>query len=164
MAHIERSVVIDAPVFRVYAYASHIPRFTEWWPSLIEVRSYAQERPVAGLKYDWTYKMLGVKFEGTTEYVEVVPNQLLRWKNDAGIVSTFEARFEPAGAGKTRYTMAVDYLVPIKLLGRIADKLFIERHNEREAEHVLANLKAICEAEAKAADAGAPALARAGKR
>jgi hypothetical protein len=41
--------------------------------------------------------------------------------------------------------MVVDYEVPGKLLGKIADRLIVERVNANAAENVLANLKAICE-------------------
>jgi uncharacterized membrane protein len=88
--------------------------------------------------------MMGVKFDGTSEYLEVVPNQRMNVKNTGGIPSTFDYRYVDDG-GKTRVTMVVDYEVPGKLLGKIADRLVVERVNANAAENVLANLKAICE-------------------
>jgi uncharacterized protein YndB with AHSA1/START domain len=143
MAHIEKSVLIEAPVEKVFAYANDLTRITEWWP--LEVRSSTHQRVEKGAKLDWSYRMMGVKFDGTSEYLEVVPNQRVNVKNTGGIPSTFDHRYVNEG-GKTRVSMVVDYEVPGKLLGKIADRLVVERVNASAAENVLANLKAICEA------------------
>ncbi len=143
MAHIEKSVLIEAQLEKVFAYANDLTRITEWWP--LEVRSSTHKRVEKGAKMDWSYRMMGVKFEGTSEYLEVVPNEQVNLKNTGGIPSTFDYRYVNEG-GQTRVTMVVDYEVPGKLLGKIADRLVVERVNANTAEHVLANLKAICEA------------------
>jgi hypothetical protein len=46
--------------------------------------------------------------------------------------------------------MTIDYTVPGKLLGHIADKLVIERLQEKAIEQTLENLRILCEAEAHA--------------
>jgi uncharacterized protein YndB with AHSA1/START domain len=143
MAHIEKSVLIEAPVEKVFAYASDLAHITEWFP--LEVRGSTHQRVERGAKLDWSYRMMGIRFDGTSEYVDVVPNQRINVKNTGGIPSTFDYRYANEG-GKTRITAVVDYEIPGKLLGKIADRLVVERVNANAAENVLANLKAICEA------------------
>ena len=148
MAHIERTTLIEAPIADVFEYATIIPKLTEWWPSLMDVRKYTQERMATGVRYEWTYKMVGVKLDGTAEILECAKNEHVRWENGGAIPGMFDWRYARE-AGMTRVTVSLDYTVPGSVLGKLADKLFVERLNEREAESVLAHLKSICEAAAK---------------
>ncbi len=143
MAHIEKSIHIDAPLEAVFEYTAMIASIPEWYTSMLEVRNATRPRAETGVTYDWTFKMAGTHFDGKTEYLEVLPNERARNKSEAGIPAKWEWRYARDGAG-TRVTATVDYTVPGKLLGKIADKLFIERLNERDLEHALANLKAHC--------------------
>jgi uncharacterized membrane protein len=147
MAHIAKSVVIDAPLSDVYRYATNLGKVSEWFP--LEVRNPSQEVAAVGAKYDWSYSMVGIKFDGTTEYLEVVSNELVRLKTTGGIPSKWDYRFSSDGA-RTRLEVTVDYDVPGRVLGKIADKLVVERVNGNTVESALANLKAICEAQKNA--------------
>jgi hypothetical protein len=103
-----------------------------------------EDNPVGGKKFNWVYKMAGIRFEGTTTPIEWVPNKRLVVKSAGGIESTFVYDYTPEGQG-TRLSMEVDYKVPVPVLGKLAES-FILRSNEREADTVLANIKDICEA------------------
>ena len=153
MAHIAKSIHIAAPVEAVFDYATVIASIPEWYTSMVEVRNATHPRVRKGASYEWVFKMLGMRFDGKAEYVDVVPNERIVTRTEGGIPSKWEFRYAPDGDG-CRVSVTVDYTVPGKLLGKIADKLFIEGHNERDLEHALANLKAHCEAMARA---GAPA-------
>jgi WS/DGAT/MGAT family acyltransferase len=150
MAHIEKSITIDAPVDQVFQMATSIARFPEWWPSLIEVKNFEKPHAEPGGTYDWTYRMLGLTYHGTDQFTEVVRNQRYRSHSTAGeIEHAFEHLF--AGeAGKTRYTLRIDYTPPGSFLGRLADSLFLHSYNEKDADQVVAKLKEICEREAAA--------------
>lgn len=150
MTRIEKSTVIEAPIAQVFGYCGRIPLLPEWWANLVSVRNYAKEQAEKGLKYDWTYKMLGMNLDGSTEILDVVPNKRYLSKGTGGIPNTLEQTFEEAGPGKTRYKVTLEYTVPGSVLGKIADKLFIERFNDGQADNLVSALKAICEARAKA--------------
>jgi uncharacterized membrane protein len=152
MAHIEKSVTVDAPVESVFEFATDVARFPEWWKSLKEVKNFDKLHASVGSKYDWTYTMLGLTYHGTDEFLEVVPNKLYRSRSCAGQIDhAFEHRFA-AEDGKTRYTVTIDYTPPGgSLFGGLADLLLLKRMNEKDAEQVVANLKAICEREVPAA-------------
>ena len=84
--------------------------------------------------------MAGMRFEGTGEDVEYVPNQRIVNENKGGgLEGTIAWTFDPETEGK-RVTFEADYRVPVPLLGKLAEG-FILKMNEREAELLLENLK-----------------------
>jgi len=52
--------------------------------------------------------------------------------------------YAPEGGG-TRLTVEIDYTVPGGGLGKLADKLVMERFNEQSADQTLEALKRLCE-------------------
>jgi ligand-binding SRPBCC domain-containing protein len=60
------------------------------------------------------------------------------------MVGTQEWSYTPEG-GQTRLTALVEYEMPGGALGKIADKLVVERMNTRNLEKSLENLKALVE-------------------
>jgi uncharacterized membrane protein len=139
MAKIEKTILINAPVERVFEFMSKPENLPEIWPSLQEVRN-VQSLPNGGYCYDWTYKMAGVHFDGKAEWTEFVKNQRIINKNESGIPSTFTWSYQAEDSG-TRVTVNVDYTIPGAVLGKLAEPI-IHKMNEHEAETVLANLKA----------------------
>ncbi len=139
MAKIEKSIIIDAPVEKVFEFMVDPANLPEIWPSLVEVKDVKQTPEGVGSSYRWVYKMAGMRFEGETETIEYVPNQKVVVKDKGGIEATRTVTFQPENGG-TKYTTSAEYTVPIPLLGKLAEA-FILRQNEHEADMVLANLK-----------------------
>lgn len=139
MAKITRSITIHAPVEKVFAYMSEPANLPEVWPSMVEVKD-VKPLPAGGYKFGWTYKMAGMRFEGASETTESIANQRVVTKSTKGIASTFVWMYEPKNGG-TKMTLEVEYVVPVPLLGKLAEA-FIVKQNEHEAEVMLANLKA----------------------
>lgn len=143
MAKLERTITIKAPVEKVYAYMSEPSNLTEIWPSMVEVKDSRDPGKVGG-GFSWVYKMAGMRFEGSSEYTEVIPCEHVITKSVGGIPSTFEWTYKPAEAG-TQLTVQVEYTVPVPLLGKLAEA-FIVKQNEQEMDTLLANLKSRMEA------------------
>ena len=139
MAKITKSVTINAPVEKVYAFMSEPTNLPEIWPSMVEVKD-VQPSPAGGYNFSWVYKMAGVRFDGASETTEAIPNQRVVTKSTKGIESTFVWMYEPEGDG-TKLTLEIEYTVPIPLLGKLAEA-FIVKQNQHEADVMLANLKA----------------------
>lgn len=139
MVKVTKSVTINAPVEKVFAFMSDPTNMPEFWPSMIEVKD-VQPSPAGGANFGWVYKMAGMRFEGASETIEVITNQRVVTKSTKGIESTFVWMYEPEDGGTT-LTVEVEYTVPIPLLGKLAEA-FIVKQNEHEAEAMLANLKA----------------------
>ncbi len=138
MAKITREILINAPVEKVFEYHSNPMNQPEYWPSMLEVKDI-EELPEGRRKYNWVYKMAGIRLEGTTETTEFVENERIVTKSTGGVESTFVYEYKPEGEG-TRLAMEVEYTVPVPVLGKLAEA-FILKANEREADTVLGNLK-----------------------
>jgi uncharacterized protein YndB with AHSA1/START domain len=143
MAKVEKTITINAPIEKVFGYVEEPTNLPEIWPSLVEAKD-VQRLPNGGTSFRWVYKMAGVRFEGTSEDTDYVANQRVVSKTKGGIESTVTWMFQPE-AGGTKVTYEAEYTVPIPLLGKLAEA-FIVKQNEREAELILANLKARMEA------------------
>ena len=139
MTKLTKSIHVKAPVEDVYNFLYEPENQVEIWPSLIEIKN-VQKLPNGGNKYTWVYKMAGMRFEGKGEDIEVIPYKRLTSKNEGGIDSTVSWLFEAQNDG-TLVTAETEYKVPVPLLGKLAENIIVKQ-NEREAEVILANLKA----------------------
>jgi uncharacterized membrane protein len=143
MATFKDNVFINAPVEKVFAYHTDPSNNPDYWPSFEAVKDI-EELPSGGTKFGWVYKMAGVKFEGTSETTEFIPNQRYSVESKGGIESTFVYEYKPEGDG-TRLSVEVEYTVPVPVLGKLAETIIVKM-NEREGKTLLANLKDLLEA------------------
>jgi carbon monoxide dehydrogenase subunit G len=139
MEKITKSISIDAPVEQVFEYINVPTNLPEIWPSMVEAKD-VEKLPNGGNHFKWVYKMAGMKLEGTSKDTDYSPNQHVISKTEGGIDSTTTWKTEPEGTG-TKVTFIAEYSVPVPLLGKMAEK-FIVKMNQKEAETLLANLKA----------------------
>lgn len=142
MPKLERSIVINAPVEKVFGYIDDPTHTPEWIPGMIEVMDVTGQG--AGKRFRWAYKLAGLRFQGESTWTEYIPNKRIVDQSRGGIVSTWTYAFAPEGGG-TRLSLMVEYTVPMPVLGKLAEAL-VRRQNEREADLAMANLKAILEA------------------
>jgi uncharacterized membrane protein len=142
MSGLETSIVIRAPVDKVYAYWA-LPEHVFSWPNVVHITD-VQRLPNGGASYRWTYSLGGMRLDGTVEDVELVSNERHARKIGGAIDVMLIARFQPEEEG-TRVTLEVNYRVPIPVLGKMAEA-FILQGMEREINAMLANLKRALEA------------------
>ncbi len=145
MARVERSIVINAPVDKVFARIEDNERFPEWWPNMVEQKRQTPGPLAVGSKSTFTYNMLGVKTSGEIELTVYEPPSHLTVKTSGGVTGTFDWRCALEGSG-TRLSVVVDYSLPGSILGKIADKLVVEKRNEADLEEGLNKLKTLLEA------------------
>jgi ligand-binding SRPBCC domain-containing protein len=135
----ETTITINAPVEKVFSYLQDEPtNLLEIWPSMVEVKD-KKRLPNGGTSFRWVYKMVGMRFEGTSEDIEYISNQRVVTKTKGGIEATYTWTFQPEDSG-TKMTVEVKWSVPVPVLGKLAEALII-RQQEREFDLVLANLK-----------------------
>jgi len=138
MIIIAEAVTISAPVEKVFNYISTPNNLPEFWSSLVEVTN-VQSLPKGGYKARYVYKMVGVRFKGTGEYTEIVPNKSLVIVTKGGINSILTWVFR-SQANRTRVTLTVNYEIPVPLLGKLAE-VVVKKMNEQELSFMLANLR-----------------------
>jgi uncharacterized membrane protein len=139
MAKLQKSIVIKAPVEKVFSYMSDPTHLPDIWPSMVEVKD-VKPSPAGGSNFGWVYKMAGMHIDGASETTEYLPNQRQVTQSTKGIQSKFTWTYQPDPAG-VKLTVEVEYTVPVPVLGKVAEAVIV-RQNEGEAETLLANLKA----------------------
>ncbi len=140
MAKIDRTIMINAPVEKVFEYLVLPTNLPEIWPSLIEVKDVKQTPQHVGDSWRWAYKMAGVRFEGETKTEEYIPNKRIVTKSTGSIPSKYVYTFEKEN-GHTHLREEVEYAVPDPLLVKFKER-FVLKVNEDETDAFLANLKA----------------------
>lgn len=138
MAKLERSVMINAPVEKVFQFVEDPANFPEVWPSMVDV-SDIEEMPAGGRKFNWVYKMAGMKLEGMSETTAYEQNRRIISETKGGIQSKFVWSFTPEGDG-TKLHVSIEYTVPMPVLGKLAEGVIVKM-NEREADTLVANIK-----------------------
>ena len=146
MARIEKSILIHASVEDVYAVARDPNRWPDWFVGMSEIDKLTGAGGV-GTVAEFGYTMAGMRFPVTVEVLEdhIGPDGA-RWKSKiAGPLAGEQTwTYTPKG-GDTEVSVDLEYTVPGKALGQIANRLIIERQQNRSADQTIENLKALCE-------------------
>ena len=137
MAKVQRTITINAPVEKVFAYIADPTNELEFIPGITDIRNVKGEG--VGRTYNWTYKMMGISRSGKSETIEYKLNERYVSKSSGGIVSTWTWTFMPE-AGGTQMNLGVDFTIPVPVIGKFAERLVI-RQTEREADLAMATLK-----------------------
>jgi carbon monoxide dehydrogenase subunit G len=137
VAKIERSIVIKAPVDKVFSYISDPNNELEAIPSITDIRDITGEG--LGQRWHWSYKIAGIPFKGESEVIEYIPNQRLVHKSTGGIASTWTYTFK-AEDGGARLSAVVEFTLPVPVLGKVGERLALKK-TEREAEMAMTNIK-----------------------
>jgi hypothetical protein len=143
MATVERSILIDASTDTIDAIALDGSRLSEWYVG-IEQATPDDLYPEVGGRVSLVYKAAAVTFNLALTVRDLVRGQHVSYEMSGMMVGTQEWSYAPEG-GKTRLTARVEYDMPGGALGKIADKLVVERMNTRNLEESLENLKALVE-------------------
>ncbi len=139
MAKVEKEVTVNVPIEKIFRFISEPSNLPEFWPSLMEIKD-VQSLPNGGYSARWVYKMAGMRFEGTGEYTQIVPNKSFVIETKGGIRSTITWTFR-SRANITRVTLTIEYKIPIPLLGKLAEAIIVKM-NDQEGDLMMANLQA----------------------
>lgn len=144
MSSVEHEVVVNVPVETVFAALLRIEDVPRWMVGLEEVRNLSGLS--VGDTFDWTFKMAGkLTFRGKTTFTAIEPNRYLREDGSGDLTNSWEWWLTPEMSG-TRVKVRIEYIVPGgAVFGAIADKLFVERQNQKDLEQSIANLCKILE-------------------
>ena len=101
----ESSVVVEAPVEKVYDYWKDLENLTYFLSNVEEVRSTGEDTSYWRVKGPFGTKM---EFEARTTQNE--PNSAIGWNSVEGDVqSSGQVRFEELGSGRTRVEVTMNY-------------------------------------------------------
>ena len=138
MEKIERNVLINAPVEKVFAYIADPKNEMEWLPGNTDVRDITGQG--VGQKWGYTYKMMGLPLKGEDEVLEYIHNQRYVTESRGGIMSTWTWTFKAENGG-TRLNVVVEFTIPVPVLGKVGERLALGQIR-REGDLATANIKA----------------------
>lgn len=144
MAVIKRSVEINAPLRKVFEFVSKPENWTKYVTSLIAVENISDDPIKVGTTFDWTYRMLGMDFNGKGKVLEYEQDSRFKMVME-GHFPIIETYIFQGDDTKTTLTVQIEYDLPGKLLGVLADRVVVEKLNVKEADTVLDKIKTLCE-------------------
>ncbi|WP_223635408.1 SRPBCC family protein [Planococcus sp. 4-30] len=146
MWNIKKGIYIDRPIDEVYQYAIDPTHWFQWYVGLSEPENLVGKGET-GTTMDMKYTMLGMHMPIKVEVLETSKNgDSYSWKGTVkGAVTSQQFwTYVPEGEG-TEITLDMDYELPGKLIGKVANTLIIKKLMDNSVEQTLSNLKAICE-------------------
>lgn len=142
MAKAQASIVINKPAEEVFDYTCSPINGPAFIPNLNENTDVQGEG--VGQTYNWRFNMAGVDLKGKGEVtVFDRPNrEEMSITGDTTAKWTFS--FEEEN-GSTKVTVEVDYDIVESALQKLANKMVVDKFNQKTAEQMLDNLKTILE-------------------
>jgi uncharacterized membrane protein len=146
MSKNQRSVVINAPVELVFAFAADFENDPRWRGE-VQRMQYTTGRPVGvGSRAAETARMLGQTPETTTVTTDYEPNRRVAAKSTSGPVPIVASRDFETVPGGTRFTYTLEGdtsgVLLFRLMGSILTRLY-----QKRIESYLRTLKGILETE-----------------
>lgn len=145
MAHIEHTIDIAAPPERVFEDLIDLHRLDRW-STITASHDGPDEKVQAGQEFRQDLRVAGLKLPTTWKCTECDPPRSVAYEatSSGGGSLTMRQVVVPTDGG-SRVELVVDYELPGSFLGELLDRLYVERRNEREAQHSLENLKDLIE-------------------
>ena len=141
---VTKTIKINAPVKKVFYYITNPDNWTRYVTSLVGVRNISSKSPETGTTFEWTYRMLGINFDGRGTVVEFLRDKKFAIEMD-GSFPTRESYLFEGNSDSTMLTIEINYEVHGRILCVLANRLVVEKLNKREADAVLKKVKTICE-------------------
>ncbi len=144
MPRAEASVTINAPIEKVFDVIADYGQLAQYAP-VSEVTNIKGNPGEKGSSADYTYHVLGIKFTMHTTMLEAERPRKVTTEETGGLSGKFEWTLEPQGQA-TKVNVRIDYTVPGGVLGKIANRLLLERMNQKNMDTMAHGLKIYCEA------------------
>jgi uncharacterized membrane protein len=146
MTEIKRSIKIEAPVDKVFEYASDYKKWPEFFEGVSDFKPITAVTRGNGSKYIYKIKALGMNVTVGTEVQQFKENEGWIGKSFKGLEHQTQWIFEKSN-GNTEFTFIQRYNLAFFLGGKFIDKMFAEPAWIKIIENSLHNLKRIIETE-----------------
>lgn len=145
MAGIVKAIDIAVPVEVAFDYVANPQNGLKFMPNFTKFQPVGPVEHGKGAQVEAAGTMFGVNYKTTLEIIEFVPNQKFVSRSTEGVKSTSTWLFKSNAEGGTEVTFASDYTLPGSFLGRLMDKLVMEKEIEKNTIQTLVNLKKVLE-------------------
>jgi uncharacterized membrane protein len=143
MTELERSIVIKGTAEEIEAITADGNRLPEWYAGLEEAAA-DDVFPEPGGKVKMVYKSAGITFDMSQTSLEYEPCKGGKYQMEGMLTGVYESLLEAVDEG-TRFTLKFDYEMPGGGVGKLVDKLVVERMNAKNLEDSLENMRALVE-------------------
>jgi len=134
LTRIEKSIVIEAPVEKVFDFVTDFDNFVKTQPPEMEMTVLSRDKGPnrVGSKAKVRAKAGGQVLETEAETTELVKNKRHVVRQKSGALKKYETTdlFEPTEKG-TKWTTILEYELPYSLLGKVIDKLKVRKDIEK---------------------------------
>jgi len=148
LTRIEKSIVIEAPVEKVFDFATDLDNFVKTQPPEMETTVLSRDKGPdrVGFKAKVRAKAGGKVWETEDETTELVKNKRRVMRQKSGTLKKMETTdlFEPTEKG-TRWTLVLEYELPYSLLGKVVDKLKVRKDIEKSMDYSMKKTKELIE-------------------
>lgn len=144
MAKINALVTINKPIQEVFEYTASPVNGPAFIPNLNENTNIQPEQPSLGQTFDWHFNLAGVDLRGKAEVVEYSSPHKVVLKSTGDSNTTWLFLFQEENGG-TKVTAEVEYEFVEGVLQKMANRMIIDKLNQRSAEQMMENLKTILE-------------------
>lgn len=147
MAHLTKTMDIDVPVARLNEIVRDPHQLARFWVGMSDPdRVFGDGGP--GTKVETTILFMGMHMRLTERTVEERHNEDgstdWRWQMEGALTGSIACHHQPRGES-TQITTEFDYAMPGSVLGKVADRLLVEKRMRRDFENSLENLKLLAE-------------------
>jgi len=147
MAHLMHNLFIHVTVDELDAIVKDPHNWPSFWVGMGEPeRVFGDGSP--GTKAEFPLVMMGVKLRLVDRTVEEKHNSNgstdWRWEIEGTMSGSLSCHHEPRNDG-TAVSTTFDYTIPGSVLGKFADRLFVEKRVRHDFEDSLDNLKLLAE-------------------
>jgi uncharacterized membrane protein len=141
---IERSVEVDRPAADVWAVLEDVRQIPVFSPSTVAVADAPERLSSVGQRFRQTVVVLGHRYDSEWTVTALEPGRCVAFEGTIGLGARYclVEEVEPLGPDRSRFTVRITYTMPLGMLGKLAGALGVQRRGQREAEQVLANVKA----------------------
>ncbi len=144
MARVQLSQEVRAPTGAVFEFVDNHENYPQFFHgfSKFEWTTLGHE---VGTRLKMEARVAGTEIPMELETTEVVPDGRISGQFVSGLEGALDWRFEPAEE-TTWVTMTADYRLPLSVLGKMVDRVLVERELYMNMEKTLAALKEQLEA------------------
>ncbi len=144
MTEIKRSILIKAPVEKVFQYASDYQKWPEFYEGVSDFNPITKSTRGNGTKYVYKAKLFGMNATVGTEITQFKENEGWIGKSFKGFGHKTQWIFKKSN-GNTELTHGLSYKVPWYMGGKFSDNKFLQPAWIKIIENSLQNLKEIME-------------------
>jgi uncharacterized membrane protein len=103
MARVDTSITVDVPLQTAYNQWTQFEEFPRFMEGVKEVQQLSDERLF------WSAEMGGEQKEWYARITRQVPNEVLAWESEGGVVNSGTVIFKPEKDDKTSIELHLDY-------------------------------------------------------